>query len=77
MVNRATSRVRARIEHVFGVVKRLWGFDKTRYRGLAKNGTRAFVAMALANLFLRASALRHECVCMARETRWNPPTRVN
>ena len=30
MVNRAKSRVRAHVEHVFGVVKRLWGFDKVR-----------------------------------------------
>jgi len=52
LVNRAKSRVRARVEHVFGVVKRLWGFDKARYRGLAKNATRAFVATGLANLFL-------------------------
>jgi len=52
MVNRAKSRVRARVEHVFGVVKRLWGFDKVRYRGLAKNATRAFVVTALANIFL-------------------------
>jgi IS5 family transposase len=56
LVNRAKSRVRARVEHVFGVVKRLWGFDKARYRGLAKNATRAFVATGLANLFL---ARRH------------------
>ncbi len=52
MVNRAKSRVRARVEHAFGVFKRLWGLDKARYRGLAKNGTRAFAATALANLFL-------------------------
>jgi len=24
--NRSKSRIRARVEHVFGVVKRLWGF---------------------------------------------------
>ena len=52
MVNRAKSRTRARVEHVFAVVKRLWGFDKARYRGLAKNATRAFVATGLANIFL-------------------------
>ena len=52
MVNRAKSRVRSRVEHVFAVVKRLWGFGKVRYRGLAKNATRAFVATALANVFL-------------------------
>ena len=52
MVNRTKSRVRARVEHVFGVVKRLWGFGKVRYRGLAKNATRAFVALGLANIYL-------------------------
>lgn len=50
--NRNKSRVRARVEHVFCVVKRLWGFTKVRYRGLQKNATRAFTALALANLYL-------------------------
>jgi IS5 family transposase len=55
--NRSKSRVRARVEHVFCVVKRLWGFGKVRYRGLAKNATRAFTALALANIFLSRRAL--------------------
>jgi IS5 family transposase len=50
--NRNKSRVRARVEHVFAVVKRLWGFGKVRYRGLAKNATRSFVALGLANIYL-------------------------
>jgi IS5 family transposase len=50
--NRNKSRVRARVEHVFCVVKRLWGFGKVRYRGLAKNATRAFTALALANIYM-------------------------
>jgi len=37
---------------VFGLVRRLWGFGKVRYRGLAKNATRAFTAPALANIYL-------------------------
>lgn len=57
LINRAKSGVRARVEHVFAVVKRLWGFDKVRYRGLAKNATRSFVALGLANLFLARAAL--------------------
>ena len=57
MINRAKSRVRARVEHVFGVVKRLWGFSKVRYRGLAKNETRAFVALGLANIYLARKRL--------------------
>ena len=30
-------------EHPFLTLKRLWGFAKVRYRGLAKNANRAFV----------------------------------
>jgi IS5 family transposase len=51
-INRERSRVRARCEHPFHVVKRLWGFRKVRYRGLAKNEVRVYGAFALANLFL-------------------------
>ena len=54
--NRNKSKVRARVEHVFAVLKRLWGFSKVRYRGLAKNATRSFVALGLANIYL---ARRH------------------
>lgn len=57
LANRAKSRVRARVEHVFGVVKRLWGFNKARYRGLAKNATRSFVALGLANIYLARATL--------------------
>ena len=60
LINRAKSRVRARVEHVFGVVKRLWGFDKVRYRGLAKNATRSFVALGLANIYLARGVLYEE-----------------
>jgi IS5 family transposase len=51
-INRARSRCRARGEHAFHVVKRLWGFAKVRYRGLAKNTARTFAIFALANLYL-------------------------
>ena len=50
--NTTRSKVRARVEHVFGVIKRLWGFNKVRYRGLQKNATRAFTALALSNIFM-------------------------
>jgi IS5 family transposase len=55
--NRNKSKIRARVEHVFGVVKRLWGFGKVRYRGLKKNATRAFTALALANIYLSRERL--------------------
>src|SRR5207245_7722781 len=35
--NRQKSRVRAKVEHSIGVIKRVFGFTKVRYRGLAKN----------------------------------------
>jgi IS5 family transposase len=35
--NRKHSSIRARVEHVFRVIKRQFGFTKTRYRGLMKN----------------------------------------
>ena len=50
--NRTKSKVRAKVEHVFGVIKRVFGFAKVRYRGLEKNAHRLFVSCALANLFM-------------------------
>ena len=55
---RIKSKVRSRVEHVFAVVKRLWGFSKVRYRGLRKNATRAFVALGLANIYLARGRLQ-------------------
>src|SRR5690606_15094907 len=42
--NRTKSQVRAKVEHPFLVLKRVFGFSKVRYRGLAKNANRLFVA---------------------------------
>ena len=56
--NHNKSKVRARVEHVFAVVKRLWGFAKVRYRGLAKNATRSFVTLGLANIYLARQRIK-------------------
>src|SRR5215470_1803464 len=58
--NRTKSKVRARVEHPIGVIKRVFGFVKVRYRGLAKNAHRLLVNCALANLFM---ARRHLLRC--------------
>ena len=50
--NRSKSRVRSRVEHVFGVMKLKFGFVKVRYRGLKKNANRLFATCALVNLFV-------------------------
>ena len=55
--NRTKSKVRAKVEHVFGVIKRVFGFAKVRYRGLDKNAHRLFVVSALANLFMARGRL--------------------
>lgn len=49
--NTTKSRVRARVEHVFRVIKQQFGMTKTRYRGLKKNGDRVVTAMGLANIY--------------------------
>jgi IS5 family transposase len=56
--NRTKSKVRAKVEHVFGVMKRVFGFTKVRYRGLAKNAHALFVLSALTNLYLARRRLR-------------------
>jgi IS5 family transposase len=48
--NRRKSSVRSKIEHPFLTIKRIWGFAKVRYRGLAKNANRAFAMLAMLNL---------------------------
>ncbi len=53
--NRVQAKVRCKVERPFQVMKRVFGFSKARYRGLAKNTHRAHVSCALVNLFLAGS----------------------
>ena len=56
--NRRKSSIRAKVEHPFLTLKRIWGFAKTRYRGLAKNANRAFAMLAMLNLVKWGRPLR-------------------
>ena len=49
--------VRAKVEHPFLIVKRDFGFAKTRYRGLAKNRNHLHMLFASANWLMRARAV--------------------
>jgi IS5 family transposase len=49
--NRRFGKVRAKVEHVFRVMKCQFGYRKVRYRGIAKNGAQVFSLLALANLY--------------------------
>jgi IS5 family transposase len=55
--NRNKSRVRAKVEHVFGVMKGQFGFTKVRYKGLSKNAHYLFVSCALVNLVMARKQL--------------------
>jgi IS5 family transposase len=55
--NTTKSRVRAKVEHVFRILKRVFGFDKVRYRGIAKNHNRLCANFALINLYLHRKRL--------------------
>ena len=48
--NRTKSSVRAKVEHMFHIIKRQFGFVKVRYCGLDKNANALFALCALANL---------------------------
>jgi IS5 family transposase len=50
--NRLLSKTRSRGEHIFLIAKRIFGFSKVRYKGLAKNTNFAFVLFALSNLYM-------------------------
>jgi IS5 family transposase len=55
--NRVKARVRSKVEHVFRVMKRQFGFDRVRYRGLGKNANRMFACFALVNLYITRKRL--------------------
>jgi IS5 family transposase len=55
--NRSKSSVRAKVEHPFRIVKRIFGFDKVRYRGIVKNHNRLCANFALANLYMHRKRL--------------------
>ena len=55
--NRSKARVRAKVEHPFRILKRVFGFDKVRYRGIAKNHHRLCVNFALVNLYMHRKRL--------------------
>ena len=51
-IKRIKARIRAKVEHPFGIVKRQFGHVKVRYCGLAKNTAQLHPLFALANLWM-------------------------
>jgi IS5 family transposase len=56
--NKRHGTVRAKVEHIFRVMKCQFGYRRVRYRGIAKNGAQVFALLALANLYLSRRHLR-------------------
>ncbi|OXC75317.1 Mobile element protein [Caballeronia sordidicola] len=48
-LEKVKAQIRARVEHPFHVVKKLFNHKKARYRGLAKNGAQYDTLFALGN----------------------------
>jgi IS5 family transposase len=51
-IERIKASVRAKVEHPFLFIKRIFGYSKVRYRGLAKNTGRLHVLAAFTNLLI-------------------------
>ena len=56
-VEKAKAGIRAFVEHPFRVLKRQFGYQKTRYRGLLKNTAQLHMLFALGNLYQARRAL--------------------
>ena len=57
LAERLKASVRAKVEHPFLKVKRVFGYGKVRYRGLAKNRERLALLFGLGNLLTAESQL--------------------
>ena len=55
--NITKARVRAKVEHPFRILKRVFGFTKVRYRGIWKNHQWLCAAFALVNLYQHRNRL--------------------
>ncbi|WP_405118950.1 IS5 family transposase [Pseudomonas leptonychotis] len=51
-IEKTKAQVRAKVEHPFRVIKRQFGYVKTRFRGLAKNTAQLVTLFALSNLWM-------------------------
>jgi len=49
---RAIAKIRAKVEHVYNPIKRIFGFKRTLYKGLKKNAAKNNIMCVLANIWL-------------------------
>ena len=58
VIEHAKSSVRSKVEHVFCVIKRIFHFCKTRFRGREKLHQHCCTLFALANLYLARNRMK-------------------
>lgn len=63
MIESRTASVRSKAEHLFLIVKRQFGYCKTKYRGIKKNLARLHILFASANMLMCVRAGRAEEFC--------------
>ena len=57
-IEKVKASIRAKVEHPFRVIKRQFGYVKTRYRGLAKNAAQVTTLFMLSNLWMARRILQ-------------------
>ena len=55
--HQAKAKVNSKVEYIFRIMKRQFGFDRVGYRGLATNSNRMFAFFVLVNLYIRRKRL--------------------
>lgn len=63
VIEHQKSSVRCKVEHPFLIVKKLFGYSKVVYKGIAKNLNRFYMLFASANLLMCLRAGRREDFC--------------
>ncbi len=57
-VEQCKAGIRTLVEHPFRVLKRQFGYRKTRYRGLAKNTAQMHMLFVLGNVYMARGELK-------------------
>jgi|GEM_PF-873547 len=57
-IDHRKASIRCKVEHVFRIMKRQFGYSKTAYRGLQKNANRLYALFLSSNLYMLARAGR-------------------
>ena len=69
-IEKLKASICAKVEHPFHIIKNLFKYKKTSYRGIAKNAARHTMLFALANLLIVKKSLLAPEHCRVQKVRW-------